>query len=93
MGTPTFGRAQYVPGRLEYFWPNDTALHATPENGYILGQIYDDPVQWVQIAANSDRFAVATVESYCNLLVRKAPSSDDAEEFGMLWTRLKNEHD
>ncbi len=86
------GRAQYAPGRLEFLEPNNTLLHQTPESGYVLGQAYDDLVQWGQIAADSDDFAVAAARDYWRLFIGRDPLTSEQAEFEALWQGLKNEH-
>ena len=89
---PGHGRAQYAPGRLEALAPDDTKLHQTPESGYVLGQPYEDLVEWGQIAANSDDFAIAAVSDYWRLFVGRDPLTTEQEEFEMLWRALKDDH-
>lgn len=89
----TGNRYQYQDMRLETVWPDDpTNLHQTPENGYILGQPYQDLNEWAQIAANSDDFVIAITDQYWRRLVGRAPLPAELDEFEMLWSRLRNEH-
>jgi hypothetical protein len=86
------GRAMYAPGRLEFLEPNNLKLHQTPENGYVLGQPYADLIEWGQIAADSDDFAVAAVRDYWQVFIGREPLTSEQAEFEMLWQRLKGEH-
>ncbi len=86
-------RHQYQPGRLEAVWPNDpTNLHQTPENGFILGQPYDDLREWAQIAANSDDFVIAITRDYWRRLIGRDPLPNELGELEALWQGLKGEH-
>jgi hypothetical protein len=85
------GRAKYVPGRLELIW-DDPLMNQTPESGYILGQPYTDLTEWVQIAANSDQFAIAALRDYWRILIGRDPLAAEAEEFDQLWQDFKTTH-
>lgn len=93
VSAPGYGRTQYIPDRLEQLWPDDTALHATPESGYLLAESYDNLVEWGQIAANSDAFAKAAVMDYWRLLVGRPPTADEGPEYESIWRRFQGEHD
>ena len=89
----TGNRHQYQDDRLELNWPNDpTDLHNTPENGFILGQPYDDLSQWVDVAVQSDDFVIAITRDYWRRLIGRNPLPTEAAEFEALWASLKNVH-
>jgi hypothetical protein len=54
-----------------------------PENGYVLGEPVQNLREWAQVAANSKRFAEATVKDYWRFLIGLEPDSN--EEFVTLW--------
>lgn len=87
-------RHQYQVDRLENVFPLDTTdLHQTPENGFILGQPYDDLNEWAQIAANSDEFVIAITRDYWRRLIGREPLPSELPELEALWNRLGSVHD
>ncbi|REG28802.1 hypothetical protein ATI61_108344 [Archangium gephyra] len=85
--------ARYVPSRLETYF-SDVAPDITqvPESGYLLGKPVADLVEWAQVGANSDAFAIATVTDYWKLLIGHAPKPEEQAEFVSTWQRFKGTH-
>ncbi|WP_223643391.1 hypothetical protein [Corallococcus sp. EGB] len=84
---------RYVPNRLELLFPNEVAtLKNTPEQGVILGQPVNTLMEWAQVAANSDAFAISTVTDYWKLLVGHAPLPEENEEFVRTWQAFRTTH-
>ncbi|EAU68700.1 hypothetical protein [Stigmatella aurantiaca] len=85
--------AQYVPNRLEkYFSDVSPIITQTPEAGYLLGQPVSNLVEWAQVGANSDAFAIAAVTDYWKLLVGHPPTAEENAEFVATWQRFKGTH-
>lgn len=85
--------ATYVNNRIETLFANEAPnITQIPERGSLLGQPVNDLKQWGQVAANSDQFAMASVNEYWRLLVGDAPSAEQHAEFTALWKKLKGEH-
>ena len=63
-----------------------------PEAGSIFGQPVADLNEWVQVAANSDYFAKATVGDYWKLLLGHNPNDREQGEFEQLWRDLRGRH-
>ncbi len=84
-----FPGARYNPNRMQSY-PNEGP--DTPEQGVLLGQPVSDLMQWAQIAANSDEFAVATTLDYWMLLVGREPTTAEQAVFEQLWRNFKTEH-
>ena len=81
---------RYLPTRIETLFANQAStITQIPEQGYIFGQKVNDLKQWAQVAANSDAFAVATVNDYWKLLMGAPPTAEQNAEFVGLWQRLK----
>lgn len=88
--TALLGR--YVPDRLETLYePLIPGVSATPERGVIFGQPVDTLREWVEVAANSDEFARATVSDYWSLLLGEAPTPEQSDEFEALWRSLRSD--
>ncbi len=74
----------YEPNRIENDFSGDGAnIGDMPEAGSIFGQPVANLNEWATVAANSKRFAEATVKDYWKLLV--ALDADSNEEFPVLW--------
>ncbi|QRK13259.1 hypothetical protein JQX13_26445 [Archangium violaceum] len=85
--------ARYIPDRLEtYFRDVAPAITQTPEAGYIFGQKVNNLVEWAEVGANSDAFAIATVTDYWKLLIGHAPTPEEHAEFVATWQRFKGTH-
>jgi len=85
--------ARYVPDRLETFFPNTSPIITqTPEAGYLFGQPVKNLVEWAEVGANSDAFAIAAVTDYWKLLVGHPPSAEENAEFVTTWKRFKGTH-
>jgi hypothetical protein len=85
--------ARYVPRRLEkYFSDVAPTITQTPETGSLFGQPVRDVVEWAQVGANSDAFAIAAVKDYWKLLVGHAPTAEENDEFVATWQRFKGPH-
>ncbi len=84
---------QYYPQRIEKLFsaeaPNITQI---PESGFIMGKPVSTLREWGTVAANSDEFAVATVNDYWKLLMGQPPLPEQNAEFVNLWKRLKSTH-
>ena len=84
---------RYVPNRLEkYFSDVSPTITQTPEAGYLFGRPVKDLVEWAQVGADSDAFAIATVTDYWKLLVGHAPTAEENAEFVTTWQRFKGTH-
>jgi hypothetical protein len=84
---------RYIPNRLELLFPNEApSLKNTPEQGVILGQSVNTLMEWAQVAANSDAFAISTVTDYWKLLVGHAPLPEEHEEFVRTWQDFRGRH-
>nr|WP_245591585.1 hypothetical protein [Cystobacter fuscus] len=85
--------ASYVPGRIEKRFPNATPIITQmPETGYLFGQPVSNLVEWAQVGANSDAFAIAAVTDYWKLLVGHPPTAEEHAEFVATWKRFKGTH-
>ena len=74
----------YQPDRIERNFSGEGAnIGDMPEAGYVLGEPVADLNEWAVAAANSQRFAEATVKDYWRFLVGLEP--DASEEFRTLW--------
>ena len=80
--------ATYVPDRMARF-----GYPATPEQGYLFGEPVDDLLDWADVAANSDAFAVSTVSDYWRLAMNGEPTDSTREDFDTLWQRFRGPHD
>ena len=49
-------------------------------------------MEWAQVGANSDAFAIATVTDYWKLLIGHAPTPEEHAEFVATWQRFKGTH-
>ncbi len=84
---------QYYPQRIEKIFAAEAPnISQIPETGYILGQPVTNLKEWGTVAANSDAFAVATVNDYWKLLMGQPPLPEQNAEFVNLWKRLKTAH-
>lgn len=84
----------YQPGRmLGYVGQEGLGILATPENGSLFGEPVADLLEWAQVAANSDRFAEATVLDYWVRLLGEPPRPTDTADFTSLWMDLATTHD
>jgi hypothetical protein len=92
-GAPGMGRASYNSQRLELL-STDPLLISTPEAGFVLGQAVQDLVEWGQVAANSDEFAIAAVRDYWRLLMGRDVdlTTSEKDEFDALWQGFKTDH-
>ncbi|WNG35508.1 hypothetical protein F0U61_18885 [Archangium violaceum] len=91
--TDQLSSANYIPNRLEtYFSDVAPTITQTPEAGYIFGQPVNNLVEWAQVGANSDAFAIATVTDYWKLLIGHAPTPEEHAEFVATWQRFKGTH-
>jgi hypothetical protein len=87
-GTSQFG--SYLPNRIQMFFAGEAPnIVNTPEAGYILGQPVSDLVQWARVAADSDPFAVNTVNDYWKLAMGAPPTPEQNMEFVKLWRDFK----
>jgi hypothetical protein len=85
--------ARYVPNRLETHFPDvSPTITQTPEAGYLFGQPVANLVEWAQVGANSDAFAIAAVTDYWKLLVGHPPTPGENAEFVATWKRFKSTH-
>jgi len=85
--------ASYVPNRLERFFSNvSPTITQTPEAGYLFGQPVNNLVEWAQVGANSDAFAIAAATDYWKLLVGHAPTAEENAEFVTTWKTFKDTH-
>ncbi len=85
--------ARYVPNRLELFFSEvSPTITQTPEAGYLFGQPVRDLLEWADVGANSDAFAISAVTDYWKLLVGHAPTAEENDEFVATWRRFKTEH-
>ncbi|WP_257447276.1 hypothetical protein [Archangium lipolyticum] len=85
--------ARYIPNRLETYFPDVAPnITQTPEAGYLFGQPVKDLVEWAQVGANSDAFAIAAVTDYWKLLVGHPPTPEENAEFVATWRRFKGTH-
>ena len=86
--------ARYIPDRLEkYFSTVAPTITQTPETGFLFGQPVRDVVEWAQVGANSDAFALAAVKDYWKLLVGHEPTAEENDEFVTTWQRFKGTHE
>ncbi|MFY0580899.1 hypothetical protein ACN28S_47615 [Cystobacter fuscus] len=86
--------ASYVPGRIEKRFPNATPIITQmPETGYLFGQPVSNLIEWAQVGANSDAFAIAAVTDYWKLLVGHPPTAEEHTEFVATWKRFKGTHE
>jgi hypothetical protein len=84
---------RYVPNRLETMYESlIPGVSATPEQGVIFGQPVNTLREWVEVAANSDEFARATVTDYWTLLLGAAPTPEQSGEFESLWRSLRSDN-
>lgn len=84
---------QYYPQRIEKIFSAEAPnIGQIPEAGYIMGQPVASLKAWGQVAANSDAFAVATVNDYWRLLMGQGPTPEQNAEFVKLWKDLKTTH-
>jgi hypothetical protein len=85
--------SSYMPNRLEIMYePLIAGVSATPEQGVIMGQPVDTLRQWAEVAANSDAFAMATVNDYWRLLLGAAPTPEQSSEFEAIWRSLRSDN-
>ena len=85
--------ARYVPDRIErYFAADAPDITQIPESGFLLGQPVGDLLEWAQVGANSDAFAISAVTDYWKLLVGHPPTPEEHDEFAALWQRFKGTH-
>ncbi|WP_395834883.1 hypothetical protein [Archangium violaceum] len=84
----------YVPNRIEKRFPNVTPIISQmPETGYLFGQKVNSLVEWAEVGANSDAFAIAAVTDYWKLLVGHPPTPEENAEFVATWKRFKGTHE
>lgn len=80
----------YLPNRLETLFPNLTpTITQVPESGVIFNKPVANLVEWAQVAANSDAFAVSVVTDYWKLLMKHPPRPEETTEFVQTWQGLK----
>ncbi|WP_426752024.1 hypothetical protein [Myxococcus sp. Y35] len=85
--------ARYVPDRIErYFAAEAPDITQIPEAGYLMGQPVRDLLEWAQVGANSDAFAISAVTDYWKLLVGHEPTAEEQGEFVAVWQRFKGTH-
>ncbi len=85
--------AHYVPDRLEkYFSDVSPIITQTPEAGYLFGQKVNNLIEWAEVGANSDAFAISAVTDYWKLLVGHPPTPEENAEFVATWKRFKGTH-
>jgi hypothetical protein len=82
-----------VPNRLEnQFSYISPIIGQTPETGYLFGQKVNNIIEWAEVGANSDAFAIAAVTDYWKLLVGHPPTPEENAEFVSTWKRFKGTH-
>ncbi|WP_164002334.1 hypothetical protein [Pyxidicoccus caerfyrddinensis] len=85
--------ARYVPNRLELFFSDvSPTISQTPEAGYLFGRPVRDLLEWAEVGADSDAFAISAVTDYWKLLVGHAPSAEENAEFVATWRRFRDTH-
>ena len=85
------GGYTYDDDRLKAYIRGDgPAVVNAPKSGIILGKPVKDLVEWADVAANSDPFAMNVVRDYWKVLVGREPEIQDEEEFSRLWRGLKD---
>jgi hypothetical protein len=92
---PGLPQSDYVSApadRLAVMAPNDPLLQSMPASGTLLGEPYNELVGWVQVAANSDDFVIASTRDYWRLLIGRDPFPNEQAEFSALWTDLRGKH-
>lgn len=87
------GFFMYDPNRIEANFVGEfPGMANMPEGGVVLGQPVADLLEWAQVAANHDRFFMATTADYFRLLFGEDPAPGKPELFAdyeMLWQDLK----
>ncbi len=83
------GGSRYLNKRLETVFSNQPNLAQIPEKGVILGKPVNSLLEWGQVAANSDEFAVAAVTDYWKLLMGHPPLPEENAEFVKIWQGFK----
>ncbi|MFO0614846.1 MAG: hypothetical protein U0414_19820 [Polyangiaceae bacterium] len=89
-GLGSGGRGKYVPNRIEKFFadeaPNITQI---PEAGALFGEPEATLVDMAKAAADSDDFAIATVNDYWMLTVGAPPTPEQHDAFASLVSNFK----
>lgn len=84
------GRGKYIPDRIEKFFadeaPNITQI---PEAGALFGEAQPTLVDMARAAADSDDFAIATVNDYWMLTVGAPPTPEQHDAFATLVSNFK----
>lgn len=83
------GRGKYIPERIEKFFADEAPnISQIPEAGALFGVPQGDLVEMAKSAANSDDFAIATVNDYWMLTVGAPPTPEQGEAFKGLAERF-----
>lgn len=84
----------YNPNRMMVLNPaiEGSGIREVPEAGFLLGQPVSDLVEWADVAANSDEFAIATVRDYWKLIFGHEPNDKERAAFETLWRDFRGAH-